>query len=312
MSSKLIVVFGATGVQGGSVIKTILADESLSKEYKIRGITRDPKKPAAQELASKGVELVNADLSSRSSVDAALKDAHTVFLVTNFWETMSHETEIAQGKTVADAAKAAGVQHLIFSSLNNITETSKGKLTHVLHFDGKNDVEKYIRSSGVPATFVLPGYYMSNFLQFMPKGEDGVYTLALPIDGEKAQFPLLDTEADMGKFVKPALVHGAGLSGVKDGRILAAVDYYTPSRILEEFEKASGKKTRFVKLDYDTYKTYLPKGAEDELLENHLALEEPGYYAGEDLGPSVKLVKSCGEEVTSWSEFVKKQKVWMQ
>lgn len=220
--SKLITVFGATGNQGSSVIKHLLADPVLSKEFKIRGITRDTSKPAAQALAQKGVELkivcrmvlefstvfpndansfffsIKADLNSKSSVVEAITGSHTVFLVTNYWETANPDTEFAQGKNVADAAKESGVSHLIFSSLLNVTETTGGRLSHVPHFDAKAKVEQYIVSTGVPCTFVLAGYFMSNYLQMLRKNEDGSYTLAYPISAQ-AKFPLFDAAEDMGK-----------------------------------------------------------------------------------------------------------------
>ena len=111
---------------------------------------------------------------------------------------MSADTERSQGKNVADAAKADGVEHLIFSSLLNVTEISGGRLSEVPHFDAKADVEKYIRDSGIPCTFVLPGYFMSNFGGFLKKGDDGVFTLALPIGEETGKFPLIDIVEDYG------------------------------------------------------------------------------------------------------------------
>lgn len=120
-------------------------------------------------------------MSSTESLASAGKDAHTAFLVTNFWETMSQDTEIAQGKAVTDAIKAAGVDHIIASTLINVTEASKGKLTHLLHFDCKHKIEEYIRQNGVPSTFVLPGFFMSNFFDMVRKNEDGSFALARPV-----------------------------------------------------------------------------------------------------------------------------------
>jgi uncharacterized protein YbjT (DUF2867 family) len=141
---------------------------------------------------------MQADMSSPESTAAAVHGAHTVFLMTNFWASMSADTEVSQGKTVADACKAANVQHVIFSSLINTKEASKGRLPNISHFDGKAEIEEYIRQSGIPATFVLPGYYMNNFFDSIRKNEDGSYMLALPVDGEKAQFPLVDAAGDTG------------------------------------------------------------------------------------------------------------------
>ena len=118
-------------------------------------------------------------------------------------------TELQQGRNVADEATAAGVQHIVFSSLINVTEASKGRLPHVAHFDRKADIEQYIRSQGTPATFIQPGYYMTNFtnLQLLRKGDDGSYTLTGPTHATKAQLPLFYPEADMGTFLPEAARH---------------------------------------------------------------------------------------------------------
>jgi uncharacterized protein YbjT (DUF2867 family) len=141
-------------------------------------------------------------MSSAQSVAPAVQGAHTVFLVTNFWESMSSEVEINQGKAVVDASKAAGVQHIIFSSLINVTKASSGRLPNVSHFDGKAAIEEYIRHSGLAGTFVLPGMFMSGFetmIQKNPESEPAGYTLALPVDPHKAITPLFDAAADTGK-----------------------------------------------------------------------------------------------------------------
>ncbi|GIJ92129.1 hypothetical protein Asppvi_011105 [Aspergillus pseudoviridinutans] len=295
--SKLITVFGATGNQGGSVIRAILADPSLSKEFKIRGVTRDPSKPAAKELAAQGVELMSADMSAVEAVAPALKDAHTVFLVTNYWESVSHDVEYQQGKNVTDAAKAAGVSHLIFSSLINVTEASKGALPNVPHFDGKAEIAKYIRASGVPATFVMPGYFMSNLIQSLQKQEDGSYQMYLPISNA-ARFPLFDVVNDTGKFVVAAIKKRSSVLG-KD--IYEAADYYSPSRIVSEFTEVTGKKASWFQIPGDKYKSFLPPPVAQELLENHLLLEGTGYYAGADLKDSLNLLE---QKPTMWKEFV--------
>ena len=104
-SKKLLVVFGATGVQGGSVIKSVLGDPKSAAEFSIRGITRDTSKPAAKELETKGVEMVAGDINKVEDLKRALKSAYAVFSVTNYWETMDAELETKQGNTIADVAK---------------------------------------------------------------------------------------------------------------------------------------------------------------------------------------------------------------
>lgn len=139
-------------------------------------------------------------MSSPAGVAPAVEGAHTVFLVTNYWESLSADIEFHQGKAVTDACKAAGVEHLIFSSLINVTKATDGKFTHVSHFDGKAKIEEYIRKSGVPATFVLPGFFMSNFLGMIKKTEDDMeFIFSLPVSGDKAQIPIFDVADDAGK-----------------------------------------------------------------------------------------------------------------
>ncbi|KAF3406263.1 NmrA-like family domain-containing protein 1 [Talaromyces pinophilus] len=301
--SKIFTVFGATGNQGGSVIKAILADPVLSKQFKLRGVTRDPSKPAAQALTAKGVEMVTADMSSPATAAPAVENAHTVFFVTNFWESMSADVEVAQGKAVTDASKAAGVKHIIFSSLINVSNASNGRLPHVSHFDGKARIEEYIRKSGIPATFVLPGLFMSGFYNFFRKQEDGSYHWAMPdgVKASEAQIPLFDPAADTGIFVKAAVKH---FPDTVSARILATTGYYTPERIISEFAQVTGKKVSYSEVPHDVFKSFLPAPVSQELLENMLLLQNPGYYAGADLKPSLEMLGD--DKTTSWKDFVQK------
>ncbi|KAL5343423.1 hypothetical protein BJX70DRAFT_354128 [Aspergillus crustosus] len=304
--SKLLTVFGATGRQGGSVIRTLLADSTLSRDFKIRGITRDVTKPDAKALVEKGIEVVSADMTSVKSLVQAIDGSHSVFLVTTPTFTENSNLELTQGKNVADAAKQAGVQHLIFSSLLNVTEATNGRLKNVPHFDHKAEVEQYIRASGVPASFVLPGYFMSNYtsMGMIRKGENDVFTLAYPV-GEGAEFPLIDIDTDLGKYVAAALKNPSKTLG---SQILAATDYYTSTRILKEFEEVTGNKTRFVQVDNDTYKSFMPGYLGLEMLENHLFVEEPGYYNGRSLQESQDLLAEAGYKPATWKDFLEQNK----
>ncbi|KAJ5177166.1 Nucleoside-diphosphate-sugar epimerase [Penicillium canariense] len=155
--SKLITVFGATGNQGGSVIRTIIADLELSKDFRIRAVTRDVSKPKIKALRDQGVDVIQeGDMSSVADVIKAVDGAHTVYVVTNFWKSMSAKPEILQGKNVTDTCRKAGVKDLIFSSLINASKATSGRLVNITHFDGKAEVEEYIRESGIPASFVMP------------------------------------------------------------------------------------------------------------------------------------------------------------
>ncbi|KAF4443721.1 nitrogen metabolic regulation nmr [Fusarium acutatum] len=300
--SKILTVFGATGNQGGSVVRAILNDPALSKEFKIRGITRDVSKPAAQALASKGVEVVAADMNTAEQVAPAVKDAHTVFLVTNYWETNSGNGEIAQGKAVADACKTAGVKQLIFSSLLDTKKISNGRLAHIKHFEGKAEIEEYIRQINVPATFVLPGFFASNLFTSIRKNKDGSYGWALPANGDKAKVPLFDVNADMGKFVKAAIKN---FPGTINKRIFAATDYYSPNRIISEFSEVIGKPATFNQVPADVFESFLPASVAKELTENMMLLEDPGYYGDADLKESLGLLD---EKPVTWKEFVEQNR----
>ncbi|OAA75566.1 NAD(P)-binding domain protein [Akanthomyces lecanii RCEF 1005] len=261
--SKLITVFGCTGNQGGSVVKYILNDAELSKEYRIRGITRDTTKKSAQQLAKDGVELVTADLNSTESLTSALAGSHTVFLVTNYWETTDGDLEYQQGKNVTDVAQKVGVSRILFSSLLHVTDESKGRLTHVPHFDSKANIEKYIRASGLDCTFFLPGYYMS-------------------------------------LFIGAALKHASSLRGAQ---ILGSGSYYTPKEIVDTFSQVLGKKATFLQVSADEYKSTLPPAVAAEYLDNQLFVEDPGYFLGASLEPTLTLLDA---RPTTWAEFLKK------
>jgi uncharacterized protein YbjT (DUF2867 family) len=137
-------------------------------------------------------------MSSHEDVAKAVEGAHTVYLVTNFWETMSAKPEILQGKIVTDACKEADVKHLIFSSLINASKASEGRLANITHFDGKAEVEEYIRESGVPASFVMLGIFMSELFSMIRKQEDGSFILPVPVSPE-AVAPFVDPSTDTGE-----------------------------------------------------------------------------------------------------------------
>lgn len=110
----------------------------------------------------------------KSSLATAIKGSNAVFAVTNFWETMSKETEVKQGRNIAEVSAELNVEHLVWSSLPNVTTLSNGALPNVEHFDGKAEIDAYIRELGVPMTSFVPGFYMSNL-------KSAMQTVNLPI-----------------------------------------------------------------------------------------------------------------------------------
>jgi hypothetical protein len=208
--------------------------------------------------------------------------------VTNYWEKMDHELEYQQGKTIADVCKEEGVQHLIWSSLRNVTELTHGVLSHVYHFDSKAKVEQYIRDIGLPATFLMPGYFASNIPgSSLRPGEDGKYTLAMALPDD-APVPLWAPELDTGKYAKAIWMKRDQVLGK---RVLAATRYITPKEMVEVFQKTfpeAGQGAKFVQLSGDTFKGALtsrgtPEFAVEELWENMRLIPEFGYYGGDSL-----------------------------
>ncbi|MCJ1458003.1 hypothetical protein MMC28_008372 [Mycoblastus sanguinarius] len=242
--SKILTVFGATGNQGGSLINYVVNSSKLSKIYKLRGVTRDVSKPAALALKEKGVEVVKGDMDDRGSLDKAVAGSYAVFAVTNFWEKVSADIEIAQGKAMADAAVAAGATLLIWCSLPNVTKMSEGKLTKAHHFDSKAAVETYIRGLPIKSAFFMAGFFMQNMqTMFKPKpNAAGVLELeaAWNID---TPLPMIDI-TDTGKYVAPILLDPEKYNGKI---FTSATAYYSSQQLLDTWKEVTGRKVNFVK-----------------------------------------------------------------
>jgi uncharacterized protein YbjT (DUF2867 family) len=153
MNDKIIAVTGATGQQGGAVARKLLADG-----WQVRALTRDAGKPAAQALAALGAQVMPGDMDNREELAAAFQGVYGVFSVQNFWlPTVGFDGEIRQGKNVADAAKAAGVKLLVYSSVGAAHRGMGQK-----HFESKWIIEQYIHTLGVPYAILRPAAFMDN------------------------------------------------------------------------------------------------------------------------------------------------------
>ena len=190
---KIIAVLGSTGSQGGGLVRAILADSSGG--FAARAITRDTSKDKAKALAAKGAELVKADIDDVESLKKAFAGAHGVYGVTNFWEHFSGEKEKTQAKNIADAAKAAGVKHVIWSTLEDTRKLMKpdDKRMPILqdkyrvpHFDAKAEANAFF--SGLPVTYLVTSFYWDNLYMFglaPKKGEDGQLSWTFPMGTSK-------------------------------------------------------------------------------------------------------------------------------
>jgi uncharacterized protein YbjT (DUF2867 family) len=239
--SKVLAVFGATGTQGGSVVHNVLNDPELSKAYKIRAITRDVNADKARQLSAK-VEVVQADVLDRSSLEAALTGVHTVFSVTvpDFGPN-AVEVEYKNATQIADVAVAKGVEYFIFSTLPSPAKISNGKHTKVTAFDAKAQAEEYIRKLNIKSAFVSLGWFMENFhtQPFMapqpnPDGTWGLYRNVSP----QVKWPMLFASEDVGKFVGAILAQPEKYEGTT---WCCAQAEYTLEEIAAIFTKATGK-----------------------------------------------------------------------
>ena len=192
---KAIAVLGATGAQGGGLVRSILADKS--GEFTVRALTRDVNSDKAKALTDIGAEVVAVDIDDFESIKNAFTGAYGVYAVTFFWEHFSPEKETAQAASIAKAAKQTNVQHIIWSTLEDTRKwiplddnrmPTLGGNYKVPHFDSKGEADKHFTEQGLPVTFLLTSFYWENFIYFgmgPKKGEDGKLAISMPMGDKK-------------------------------------------------------------------------------------------------------------------------------
>lgn len=303
--SKLLVVFGATGQQGGSVVEQVVNDPELSKQYRIRAVTRDPSKPAGQALKAKGVEVVKGDANHAASIKAIVEGAHTVFVNTvTVLESADRSQEVTQGKAIADAAVAAGVQFFIFSTLPHVSKISGGKLKAVENFDLKADIEAYVRSLPIKSAFYAPGYFMQNFSNFVlpqPAG-DGTYVVASLVS-PKTELAMIDIATDTGKFV------GAILADPEkyEGKIVSgASKIITFEEAAEIMSRITGKTIKYQQLPESVIRGFLPPVEADMLAEMFIYYQDYGYFGPETKAVVEEAPKIARGKLTTFEEYLTK------
>ena len=267
MAKKIIVVFGATGSQGGGLVRAILSDPT--SEFSVRAVTRDPNSDKAKDLAKLGAEVVAGDVDDASSIRRALQDAYGAYFVTFFWAHYSPEKEKAEAAAFAQAAKEAGLKHVIWSTLEDVKEfvplhddrmpTLMGKYK-VPHFDGKGESDKFFTEAGVPTTFLRASFYWDNFIFFgsgPKKGEDGKLYLTLPI----GDAPMAGIAAeDIGKCAYGIFKKGTSTIGKTIG---VAGGQLTGGQMAKGLSKALGKEVIYNKIPAATFRSFGFPGAED-------------------------------------------------
>ena len=275
--SKILVIFGATGTQGGSVADYVLKDPQLSKEYIVRAVTRNPSSPSTKTLKDLGAGVVKGDLEDEASIKEALQGAYAVFLATtSVYDDKLEERELKVGKTVADLAVAAGVQLIIYSSLTHAGNVTKGKYKHMGHFDSKAEVEQHIRTLPIKNAFFAPGTFMQNFESNMgpqPLG-DGTYALFGFISPD-SQLPLIDTAHDAGKWAGAVLAEPDKYNGKF---FAAATKLYSYAEVAEIIGKKKGKKVVYQQLPLETWRNFLPPNMVDYFVDMFTWIQDEGYY----------------------------------
>lgn len=264
---KIIAVVGATGAQGGGLVRAILNDATGG--FTARAITRDVNSDKAKELAKLGAEVVAADIDDVESLKRAFKGAYGVYCVTFFWAHFSPEKEIAEAINMARAAKDAGVQHAIWSTFedtrrwvplsDNRMPTLMGKYK-VAHFDAKSEADHMFTDLGVPTTFLLTSFYWENLIYFglgPKKGTDGKLSITFPMGDKK--LPGMSSE-DIGKCAYGIFKKGRQFIGKTVG---VAGEHLTGTQMAAALTQALGRDVSYNDVPPNVYRSFGFPGAED-------------------------------------------------
>jgi uncharacterized protein YbjT (DUF2867 family) len=265
---KVIAVLGATGAQGGGLVRAILSDKS--GEFTARALTRSTNSEKAKALAKMGAEVVAVDIDNPESLKQAFKGAYGIYAVTFFWEHFSPEKEKEEAKSIAKAAKDAGIKHIIWSTLedtrnwiplndNRMPTLGNGKYK-VPHFDAKGESNKYFTAQNLPVTFLLTSFYWDNFIYFgmgPKKGADGKLAITLPMGDKK--LPGISAE-DIGKSAYSIFKKGNEFIGKTVG---ITGENLTGKMMADSFTKALGKEVVYSAVPFDVFRSFGFPGADD-------------------------------------------------
>lgn len=271
-----ILVGGATGKQGGAVARHL-----LDRGFHVRALTRHPDQPAARALADRGAEIAQGDLGDRASLDRALAGAYGAFSVQNFYEA-GYDNEIRQGKTFADAAQAAGVQHFVYSSVGGAE-----RATGVPHFESKWRVEEYLRTLDLAATVLRPVFFMDNWL----RSKDAILggQIAQPLSpGSSLQQIAVD---DIGRFAALAFSHPDEWIG---RAVEIAGDALTMTQVAQTFSRLLDREVKYVQVPWEAFE----KQAGEELTLMYRWFESAGYQA------DIEALRKTCPQLSSLESFI--------
>jgi uncharacterized protein YbjT (DUF2867 family) len=303
--TKIIAVTGATGAQGGGLVRAILDDPAGG--FTARAITRDPDSDAARMLASEGVELVRADLDDEASLARAFAGVHGAYCVTNFWEHLSPEREKTQAGNLARAARSARVAHAIWSTLEDVrgyvppADDRIPTLTggyKVPHMDAKGEANEFFRRAGVPTTYLYTSFYWDNMISFgmgPARDEDGTLAVTLPLG--TAKLPSI-ASGDIGACAYGIFRGGSRWIG---GSVGIAGDHLSGPDLAAGLTEALGEEVRYDPLTPVAYGALGFPGAEE--LANMFRFNAEfaaEYCATRDLATS----RSLNPNMTSFSRWL--------
>ncbi|UKZ61265.1 uncharacterized protein TrAtP1_002532 [Trichoderma atroviride] len=295
---KLIVVVGATGNQGSSVVNTFLKDTA----WRVRGLTRNPSSAKAKALSTRGVEVVQADMDDVSSLSVAFRNANAIFVVSDFWgiygalaqqnkdtsekplNLLAGEIELQQLKNAIDAAsRVPGLERFILSTLSNVTKWSRENYTHVYHFDLKARASAYVEEAHpelwAKTSLFQAGLFLNTYVQspnFIPqKNADGIAQFITTMAAD-FKLPWIAAEEDTGPFVKALVQEKPGKN------LIAYREWATLREMVEAFQNASKTKSEVVVAPRDEPNESLPPDLKLEIDEGFLYFEEFGYEGRDD------------------------------
>jgi len=264
---KIIAVLGATGNQGGGLVRAILADKR--GPFTARAITRDTTSDKARALAALGAEVVQADIDDAGSLLRAFQGAHGAYCVTFFWTHMQPERELAEARNMAQAAKQAKVAHVIWSTLEDTRKlvpvsdtrmpTLRGKYK-VPHFDAKGEADAIFTGLGVPTTFLVASFYWDNLIYFgqgPKRGPDGTLAITFPMGNAKLAGIAAE---DIGKCAYGIFKRGKEMIGRTVG---IASDHLTCAEMAEALTRALGQPIRYNEVTPEAYRGFGFPGADD-------------------------------------------------
>jgi uncharacterized protein YbjT (DUF2867 family) len=314
--SKLIAVVGATGAQGGALVRAILAD--TSGEYAVRALTRNPDSAAAKDLAVAGAEVVAADLDDEASIRAAFDGAYGAFVVTNYWAPLTAEQEavrtraemeLAQAEIAARAARDAGVQHLVWSTLEDTRPFFAGRddvpslddgRYKVPHFDAKGEADELFTKYGVPTTLLRTTFYFDAFVTGMPptRNADGTLTITFPMGDRRLSGVASD---DIGRTAF-AILKRPDLIGET---ISIAGDHLTGDEYAAALTEALGEQVVYHSPTLEEYRTYpFPMAVEMANMFQFYAENHDDFTGNRDLA-KVRELNPALESFEKWLDLHK-------